>query len=183
MKQWFRGFLVSTFVVLLTACGGGGGGTTASGLKKTGQTTSYYPGDDGDLQKGVDHNYSRDDAKEVVTDHVTGLMWQDDATAASTQLTWQAAIDHCDALDTTANGGYSDWRLPTVGELENIVDYGRSNPAISPLFQNTNPDNYWSSTTYAGDSDVAWYVNFRLGYVNAYYKDSSYYVRCVRAGE
>lgn len=37
MKQWFRGFLVSTFVVLLTACGGGGGGTTASGLKKQGK--------------------------------------------------------------------------------------------------------------------------------------------------
>lgn len=57
-------------------------------LLKTGQTDIYEIGDDGYYQKGVERSYTRDDDKKVVTDNVTGLMWQDDVDAATVQKPW-----------------------------------------------------------------------------------------------
>jgi putative membrane protein insertion efficiency factor len=165
-------------------------------VKKTGQTTSYTAYDDGDYQKGVAHSYTRDDAKEIVTDNVTGLMWQDNADASSigkrwiTKANWDARNYNDTSGDTATTycsnltlGGYSDWRLPASTELEGIVDYGRVNPSISPVFQNTGSDYYWSSTTNVDDSHYAWYVYFRYGHIHNGNKDDSRCVRCVRAGE
>ncbi len=117
----------------------------------------------------------------IVTDSTTGLQWQDDATATSTRPTWQGAIDHCENL--TDFLGYSDWRLPNLNELKSIVDRSKSNPAIVNGFVNTSSSYYWSSTTNADDSDYAWNVSIYNGNVDDYNKDSSNYVRCVRAGE
>lgn len=39
---------------------------------------------------------------------------------------------------------------------------------------------FWSSSTYVGNTYYAWYVNFNDGYVFNYLKTNSYYVRCVR---
>jgi len=156
-------------------------------LKKTGQTKSYDTSgteitdgsikDDGYYQKGTAHSYTRDDVKEIVTDNVTGLMWQDDG--FSLQLAWIDAVNYCLVMSL---GGFDDWRPPTSAELENIVDYGRVNPSINPVFQNTSSDYYWSSTTSAGSSDYAWLVDFYHGYVGYGSKDNSTYVRCVRVG-
>ncbi len=186
-------------------------------LKKTGQTKSYDKDgnevtdssikDDGFYQKGVDPDYTRDDTKKIVTDHVTGLMWQDDANASSVTKPWltQANYDKCtgsngqtqdDAAcedtsgDTAATycanltlGGYTDWRLPTRKELVGLSDYGRYDPAISPVFTHTASGSYWSSSTNEGYHDDAWRVYFYSG--GQYYggKDYSLYVRCVRAGQ
>ncbi|MBU0999107.1 DUF1566 domain-containing protein [Patescibacteria group bacterium] len=49
------------------------------------------------------------------------------------------------------------------------------------LFNYTQSDNYWSSTTYANNTTNAWNVNFNNGNVNNNDKANSYYVRCVRA--
>ena len=47
---------------------------------------------------------------------------------------------------------------------------------------NVTSNNYWSSTTYAGDSSNAWNVNFNNGNDNVNNKSNSNYVRCVRGG-
>jgi len=70
----------------------------AGKLKKTGQTISYDMSgdevedgsfrDDGFYQKGIEARYSRDDALEIVTDQITGLMWQDDVDAATVTKQW-----------------------------------------------------------------------------------------------
>ena len=160
------------------------------GLKKTGQTKSYDADgnevtdgsvkDDGYYQTGIAPSYSRDDAKEIVTDHVTGLMWQDDADAANITKTWEDAKAYCDALTL---GGYSDWRLPTIEELEGIVDYGRVVPGIDPMFQHTTASDYWSSTTNAEYRDNVWRVRFYDGQSDSYPKTDDFYVRCVRGGK
>lgn len=165
-------------------------------LKKTGQTIKYVDYDDGYYQKGQEHNYTRDDTKEIVTDNVTGLMWQDDSEAKTVTKQWvtQANYDAGNYNDTSGDtattyctnlslGGHTDWRLPTSTELEGIVDYGKSSPSINGVFINTSSRNYWSSTTRVDRTGNAWRVFFSIGTVGNRNKDYSDYVRCVRAGE
>jgi hypothetical protein len=158
-------------------------------IKKTGQTKSYNAygnevtdgsvKDDGHYQSGVAPNYSRDASKEVVTDHTTGLEWQDDSDAKTVTKSWDDAQTHCSTLSLDGGG----WRLPTRKELASLSDYGRISPAINPTFQNVASYTYWSSTTYEGGEDGAWNVYFGSGHAGSYNKDRSYYVRCVRAGQ
>ena len=121
-----------------------------------------------------------DNGDGTVTDTQTGLMWQK-ATAPGT-YNWQAALAYAEGLTL---GGHSDWRLPDRNELQTLVDYSRYNPAIDPLLaSNTVSSPYWSSTTYANDTNNAWRVYFSSGYVHYYgNKSNSYYVRAVRAGQ
>ena len=44
-------------------------------LPKTGQTTSYSSGDDGDFQAGFARPRFRDNNNGTITDFATGLMW------------------------------------------------------------------------------------------------------------
>jgi hypothetical protein len=52
-----------------------------AGVPKTGQTTSYALGDDGDLQMGIAWPEPRftDNEDGTVTDNLNGLMWTKDA--------------------------------------------------------------------------------------------------------
>ncbi len=144
---------------------------------KTGQTTSYYANDDGDLQRGEARSYTRDDAKEVVVDNVTNLMWQDNNDSKTVTKNWSDAVNYCEELSL---GGYSDWRLPSIDELMSITDKERYSSSIDSTFQNVVSDDYWSSTTGASYTSVAWLVYFNGGYDNWYNKSYTYYVRCVR---
>ena len=100
----------------------------------------------------------------IVTDSATGLEWQDDA--VGTDITWQDAIARCEALTLDAK---SDWRLPNLNELTSIVDDTKSDPAIDTIvFDNTISNYYWSSTTNAGTTNVAWVVYFHYGYQSYY---------------
>jgi len=177
---------------------------SAYAIKKTGQTLSYEANgtihtagtqkDDGYYQKGISHSYSRDNTKEVVLDHITGLMWQDNE---SIQKQWVTtanynAGNYSDTSGDTAStycsdltlGGYSDWRLPSAKELLFIVDNSKYNPSIDNQFQNIVSNGYWSSTTDASNTSHAWYVDFYDGSTHYYGgKYYSLYVRCVRAGQ
>ncbi len=80
--------------------------------------------------------------------------------------------------------GHCDWRLPTVAELKTLLlapyPCGTS-PCIDPIFGPT-ADFYWSATTFAPSSDLAWTVGFDSGSVLGLVKGGSYHVRAVRAG-
>jgi hypothetical protein len=117
-----------------------------------------------------------DNGDGTVTDNGTGLMWQ--SPPAATTMTHPAAVTYCSTM--LAAGGHHDWRLPTKIELLSIVDYGRSNPSINPVFASAVSDFYWSSTPVAGTPSYAWYVYFDDG--DTFFDDmtSTNYVRCVR---
>ena len=62
--------------------------------------------------------------------------------------------------------GHSDWDLPTIDELQLLIDRGRYSPAINTdFFQNIQNDCYWTMTPAAWSSASAWFVNFYHGYV------------------
>jgi hypothetical protein len=122
----------------------------------------------------------RDNTKEIVYDSETNLSWQDDVSVKSVKKTWVDAKSYCKNLNFA---GYSDWFLPTISQLESLVDTNRYNPAIKKEFKNTISSYYWSSSPNVSYSNDAWYVNFEYGSSYDYGKVNSHYVRCARAGQ
>jgi hypothetical protein len=87
-------------------------------------------------------------------------------------------------LNAAAFAGHGDWRVPTLDELEGLVDRTRSDPAITPEFSGpgcdehcTNPTDvtcsctasrlYWTATPVVDTRARAWSVRFDLGTVEA----------------
>jgi len=156
-------------------------------VAKTGQTTSYAEGDDGDLQMGADLTAPRfiDNGDGTVSDNLTGLTWMKDASSIGTG-TWGNAIQSCSTLSDgyygLSDGSFAgDWRLPNVRELYSLIDFGHFNHALPDghLFINV-MYNYWSSTTYAGNLGYAVYLNSMNGLMSIANKSSNVYVMCVR---
>jgi len=115
-----------------------------------------------------------DNGNDSITDNATGLMWQKDT--RNHKFNFAEAKEYAATLSLA---GFSDWRVPTIQELQSIVDYTNYFLAIYPMF-NCFSSFYWSSTTNANYTSYAWYVNFYNGNVYSNYKAGSYYVRCVR---
>ena len=160
-------------------------------VPRTGQTTSYATGDDGDLKRGVPWPVPRftDNLDGTVTDNLTGLIWLKDAACLGT-LPWGNALTasntlkngECDLSDGSAEG---DWRLPNVRELQSLVDYGQYNPGLPSghPFEGVQSHFYWSGTTHAHVTFVAWYVDLTNGHVLNDGKIAAHYVWPVRGGQ
>jgi hypothetical protein len=112
-------------------------------VPKTGQTTQYATGDDGDLEKGVEWPNPRftNNGDGTVTDNLTGLIWLRDANCIVTNypgfdnddppgdgmVIWQHALDFVAGINSgtypSCGAGNTDWRLPNIKELQSIIDY------------------------------------------------------------
>jgi alpha-tubulin suppressor-like RCC1 family protein/fibronectin type 3 domain-containing protein len=136
----------------------------------------------------------------TVTHLKTGLMWKRcpegqiwsgvDCTGAPSGYNWVTAV----ALkSSTAN--YSDWRIPTEGELLTIVEYNSTSNAVNTvntvgtaintaIFANTGRWLYWSSSPNIKRSDQAWGVEFGQGSaLSGFFRRNVSAVRLVRAGQ
>ncbi len=125
-------------------------------LPRTGQQTSYYPGDDGALKMGVAWPNPRlvDNGNGTVLDNLTSLLWTKDAgtpiigACNAGTMTWQEALDYVACLNTNNYFGYSDWRLPNIIELSSLIDYSQFNPALPAGYPFVNVQlsaYYWTS--------------------------------------
>lgn len=134
-----------------------------------------------------------DNGNGTVTDRTTGLSWQkqDDGITRN----WAAAVAYCEKLSL---GGHEDWRLPSKKELMSIIDYGRADPAIDPLyFPKTKMGWYWTATPRAIDPLYAWSIFSANGRIHGNHKSGGtpfaspgrifgglksgdFYARCVR---
>lgn len=160
-------------------------------VPKTGQTTTYEPGDDGNLQKGVAWPNPRftDNGDGTVTDNLTGLIWLKNANCFSV-LDWTLALGAANALNSgecslTDGSNEGDWRLPNIKELQSLVDFGRYNPAFPSdhPFSGVLSGSYWSSTSDADGSSDAWGLNLYYGNVGNGDRSISNGVWPVRGGQ
>ncbi len=122
----------------------------------------------------------------MTRDNVTGLMWEVKTNAnKGDQYTWANAQNQFVAgLNSAGFGGFSDWRLPKIGELDSLANRGTFNPAIDAAwFPNTVASWYWSSSTNDYSTYNAWVVHFRSGYGYGSHKTGSRYARAVRGGQ
>lgn len=153
----------------------------------------------------------------TITDHQTGLMWEKKSGGSSTAFdsqgvgnclncvndpySWPGAMSEwlsalngrTDDWPYTQPGyaGYSDWRLPTIVELQTILDTGagvcggESGPCVNTIFNDSDSFTavdvlYWSSTSFAATPWGALGVHFVNGDVGGNYKGFGLHVRAVR---
>lgn len=90
------------------------------------------------------------------------------------------ATAYCQSLNL---GGLTGWRLPSVKELQSLVDFGAWDPAIdTTAFPGTPAVYFRTSTLHATNASTAWVVQFRTGGTLAIPSANQYLVRCVHGG-
>lgn len=112
-----------------------------------------------------------------VVDLERNLMWQDNLDAKEYLASYTLAKEYCSTLSLN---GFTDWKLPSIKELQTIVDIKRKEIAIFEEFRFIEPSSYWSSTQDMAFKHNAWYVGFKTGATFKDSKDYDCYVRCVR---
>ena len=127
---------------------------------------------DGGLKKGVVWPVPRFvKGEDEVMDRLTGLVWQIRARQGDSSFSWQEALDVAAACAKTSE---LPWRMPTINELESLVDASTHSPALMEehpflVVQNA----YWSSTTSGFAQDWAYVLYLEKGAVGVGYKKNS----------
>jgi Protein of unknown function (DUF1566) len=88
-----------------------------------------------------------------------------------------------DAVNTVGLCGHSDWRLPTLTELEGLQDKSQTqSPYINiTFFPNTKPGIYWTGSGIFGLNSSQWWVDFStIRSASTPFRDIQNYVRLVR---
>jgi len=116
-------------------------------------------------------------SENIVININKNLMWQDNQDTLVYTSNWTLAKEYCKTLSLN---GYTDWKLPTIKVLQEIVDITKFNPAINTNFKYIQPSSYWSSSADMKYKGNAWYVGFKTGATFKDSKDYNCYVRCVR---
>ena len=145
---------------------------------KTGRLVIAVRGGNKDFGSAVLTRFT-DNGDGTVTDSVTGLMWQQGENERASQA---EAAEICRGMTL---GGYSDWRLPTIKELNTIlnVDFTGGSWYFKDFFpaEGLTPPllHYISGSTFM--NGYVWVVNFCFGY-DGYYgaKDAPLLFRAVR---
>jgi len=164
--------------------------------------TVSCPGQDGSYQQpGSNENTCHGDDRFVdnldgtVTDHCTNLMWPQ--ASQSRRLDWCRALAYADAIVLTAGTQFkleqdldaqdpedavvhADWRMPSIRELETIVDYDKVNQQLAgPM--TAGPAFFLSSTTLPSELDKVWgFLGQIAARIPMKKNDPQWYVRVVR---
>jgi len=186
-------------------------GTVVFPIADTGQTSCYngtaaqacadvsWPKQDGDvLDKPRARSFTGPTqylatGDYTTTDNVTGLVWKTcpqgltGASCAGTlaPTTFAGATTVCTGLNAGAGyAGLTNWRVPTMHELQTLIEYGVYAPAINatafPGSPATTPAAFfWSSTAHTTVPANAWYGDFAYGGLSNTAKTTSYSLRCV----
>lgn len=178
MKEVFFAVAVILTMFAVQACNeSSDSGSIAGGfidVPHTGQTASYAEGDDGEIQAGLraPENRFTDNGNATVSDNWTGLVWTQDAGCVD-PAPWEETLEgarnvadgQCGLTDGSEPG---DWRIANIRELQLLVDFGTSEPALTnghPFLGIGTDTLLWSSTSYDGDPNFAYALDLNTGEV------------------
>jgi hypothetical protein len=173
-----------------------GNSTGPAAVWRTGQTTVFRTGDDGNLQAGVAWPWPRliESADGTVLDVLTGLTWPTNANCFGLRRFYEALEDaaglasgECGLTDGSTAG---NWRLPNRVELRSLLDFSEYMPMLpdghpfTGVDADAYADKYWTSTTDSEDRRNSWYVSFSDGRQDGWWKTAPWtaYVWPVRGG-
>lgn len=152
-------------------------------LTKTGQTTSYRTGDDGDLEAGRATSFTVLSGNNPFgntnrfTDELGGITYANnividwstyDGTnvlglsraVVATGKNWNQSIDEC--LAFSVGTFTSGWRLPNIKEIFNFLNYANAPESLlnySPLNISSSGRVYWTSNTNTSSSASAYFFS------------------------
>ncbi len=161
--------------------------------------------DDSDTEISADQDDPDSAAEEGKPweDRGSGMMWS----AESNAMVWQDAVDYCDNL---TEGGFSDWRLPSINEARTLIkncwetmaggrcgvtdsclssdclDYscGLCDPQAdgyySKIDEHTDSSLFWSASEVSGSAVRAWGIELYTAGVAAKVKNEYGVTRCAR---
>jgi hypothetical protein len=151
------------YYLVWPVCGRDRGVLPATGQKKCYdaegiQVPCRGTGQDGELQFGLawpEPRFLQD--RNSVLDKLTGLYWLQDADVGSGRMNWNETLRYVKKLGMPLPDSTGPWRLPSINELESLVDSAQHTPALPAghPFANVR-DVYWSSTTSFFEPDWAW---------------------------
>lgn len=103
------------------------------------------------------------------------LLWTRDGNPFGTELTWAAAHTFLDELNRKKYAGCERWRMPSRGELTQMMTYLKSGNAVDEAIS---PElgYYWSSSVDPLENDYADAVNMEDGSVDSCEKTEINYV-------
>ena len=145
-------------------------------------------GQDGERQAGLDWPGPRfaDNLDGTITDQLTGLVWLRDAGCLGT-LSWEDALTTANELLSgfcalTDGSQATDWRLPNIKELQSLIDFSQTLPALPAghPFVDVRQSFYWTSTSAAEAPANAWGVGLYFGGSDNGSKSGSFFVWPVR---
>lgn len=121
---------------------------------------------------------------DIVHDRRTNLLWQ------RTDDKELRTLTQAESFCADARFGHVDgWRVPSVMELQTLVDVREADPALDPVaFKDEPVQSYWTATPSAanpvqvGGQEVTmqWRVNFKEGTAIPVSTVGTMFVRCVR---
>lgn len=147
-------------------------------LPSTGQITSKADFDDGYYKRGIEKSFTRDDTTDIVTDNLTYLQWQDINynEGVNKDLNYTQALAYCEDL---TQGGYDDWRVPTIEELVFLTDKGLERVLDKSFGFIDYPMNMWSSTA-SSQAGYRWALDPEYGKSQAKAEGEVHHIKCVR---
>lgn len=106
-----------------------------------------------------------DNGDGTISDNRTGLLWETKVEGEDClhcwidRYTWDFAMsDWISRLnggpDAPGLGGFGDWRLPSIEELETIVDCSFGIPCLDPIFGPSATSCYWTSVTFSDPTEA-----------------------------
>jgi len=106
-----------------------------------------------------------------ILDRLTGLTWHTGTKLFGQAVNWSGALAN---VSTYAQKTGQPWRLPTINELESLVDASTHSPALPaghPFLDIK--DGYWSSTTSCFETDWSYVLYLTKGAVGVGFKKTS----------
>lgn len=115
-------------------------------------------------------------SENIVIDKQRNLMWQDNI-----EVTYEEDIImgnvYCEELILN---GYIDWKLPTIKQLQTLIDQEGKQNYLNKVFEFVQEGDYYSNTKNISKYKEYWYINYKTGLISTKHRSMLGHIRCVR---